>query len=315
MPTQPVGRLAPSPTGYLHLGHARSLLLAWWHLRSRGGRVVLRIEDLDTARVRQSYTDALLRDMEWLGLDWDEGPHYQSADTERYHAAAQKLLEQGLAYPCICTRKEIFRSAPHRSDGETPYAGTCRGKFESMEQALEQSGRHAGLRFKVKEGPMHLEDGFVHSFSANPSEEVGDFTILRRDGAIAYQLSVVVDDAEQGINEILRGEDLLSSSARQRQLQDALQLPHPTWFHVPLVVDADGRRLAKRDCDISLSEMRAAGIQPQQIVSWVARRSGIPSAVGQSASELTPQFELERVPKTPLVMGPGSQLEQIRSGA
>ncbi len=309
---QPVGRLAPSPTGMLHLGHARSLLLAWWHVRSRNGRVVLRIEDLDTARVRESYTQALLRDMEWLGLDWDEGPHFQSAHTERFHAAAQQLLQRGLAYPCICTRKEIFRSAPHRSDGETPYAGTCSGKFSSLEQALEQTGRRAGLRFQVPAGEIQLEDGFAGSFHSNPADEVGDFTILRRDAAIAYQLSVVVDDAAQGIHEILRGEDLLSSAARQWLLQNALGLPHPTWYHVPLVVDAEGRRLAKRDCDISLAEMRAAGIEPQQLVSWIARHSGIPKAKGQSAAELTPEFDLKRVPRTPLVLDPGSQLDLIQ---
>ncbi len=242
----PVGRLAPSPTGRLHVGHARTFLLAWWHLRSRGGHVLLRIEDLDRQRVKPGAVDELLRDLEWLGLDWDEGPLLQTADTSAMQAAVERLLEAGLAYPCTCSRSDIERAlgAPHASDGETRYAGTCRGRYASPEDARSASGGAPGIRLRVPGGPLEIEDGFAGTARIDVQREVGDFLLGRRDGSFAYQLAVVVDDARSGVNEVLRGDDLLPSAARQWHLQHALGLPHPAWFHVPLVVDESGRRLA-----------------------------------------------------------------------
>ena len=296
-----VGRLAPSPTGALHVGHARSFLLAWWSIRSRGGRILLRIEDLDRERVKPGAIDALLRDLEWLGLDWDGPPHLQSQTEEHLHAAAQRLVQSGQAFPCFCTRREVSLSAPHTTDGEVRYPGTCRDRFESEAAGEAALQRKASLRFRCDPRVLQLEDRFCGSFSANPGLEVGDFMIRRRDGAIAYQLAVVVDDARAGVTEVLRGRDLLASSARQWLLQEALDLPHPTWVHVPLVLDRDGHRLAKRDGATSLESLRASGMDPRELVAFVARSAGIECDRRASAAEIAPLFDLAQLPNTDLL--------------
>src|SRR5262245_23543624 len=250
----PVGRLAPSPTGALHLGHARTFLLAWWHVRSRGGRVWLRVEDLDRARVKPGSIEACQRDLEWLGLDWDGSPVLQSADTSAMGAAIERLLRDERAYFCACSRKDIERalSAPHGSDGESRYPGTCRGRALSRGSAR---GAALGVRLRVPDGAIELVDGCAGRFVSDVQAEVGDFLIARRDGAFAYQLAVVVDDARQGVTEVLRGDDLLPSAARQWHLQRALGLAHPSWFHVPLVLGPDGERLAKRAGSLALAAL------------------------------------------------------------
>lgn len=318
------GRLAPSPTGHLHLGHARSFLLAWWHARSRGARIVLRLEDLDTERVKPGLADETLRDLEWLGLDWDGAPWIQSEHATGFDAAARQLVERGLAYPCVCTRKEIAESqsapqaisspAPAGSiaragTGETRYPGTCRGKFAALEAARAASGRDPALRLLVHPGRVEFTDEFLGPQSFDVAADVGDFPIARRAGAVAYQLAVVVDDARQSVNEIVRGDDLLSSAARQLLVQRALGLPHPRCWHVPLVTDASGRRLAKRSDDLALARIRAAGIDPRRVVSWVARRSGFADAELATAAELAPQFDMARVPREPVICGPAELAE------
>ena len=299
-PAELIGRLAPSPTGHLHIGHARSFMLAWLNLRSRGGRVLLRIEDLDRERVKPGYTDQILRDLEWLGLDWDGPVQLQSDSEATLQAAANSLLNSGHAFPCFCTRKEIALSAPHATDAEARYPGTCRGRFASEAEGQAELGRQAGLRFRCDPKELQIEDGFLGQFTANPGQEVGDFLIRRRDGAIAYQLAVVVNDALSGVTEVLRGSDLLTSTARQWLLQNALDLPHPTWIHVPLVVDAAGRRLAKRDGDTTLKSLRNRGVDPRALISWLASTAGQECASRTTAAELVPTFDLARLPQADL---------------
>lgn len=287
----PRGRLAPSPTGALHLGNARSFFLAWASIRSRGGTVVLRIEDLDGPRVKQGAEAMAIEDLRWLGFDWDEGPdvggplgpYRQSERTALYRTAIDRLLAQGQAYPCVCTRSEIERaaSAPHAEDHETRYPGTCRGKYASIEEAERLSGRPAAVRFRVPDGKVAFTDLFKGPCEFDPAADVGDFVIekVERSGpktglrTAAYQLAVVVDDAAMQIDEVLRGDDLLSSTARQILLQRALGLPSPSYAHVPLVIGPDGKRLAKRHGDTSIQHYRRAGVPAQQVRSWIEKHS------------------------------------------
>jgi len=296
--TASVGRLAPSPTGRLHLGHARSFLIAWWHARSRAGRIVLRLEDLDIERVKPGIIESTIDDLRWLGLDWDGEPYVQSSGIGEIHAAATALVDRGLAYPCICTRKEIQAavSAPHGESTETIYPGTCRGKFASLAQAERAAGRPAALRFAVPNQRVRIEDGLQGVREFDAATAIGDFPILRRLGMPAYQLAVVVDDARQQVTEIVRGVDLLESCARQWLLQQALGFEHPCWWHVPLVTDVEGRRLAKRSDDVSLARLRAAGTDPQRIVAWVARSLGIEAPGRVCAADLVSRFDITRVP-------------------
>lgn len=299
-----VGRLAPSPTGLLHVGHARSFLLAWWHARAQGGRIVLRLEDLDEGRVKPGMAEQCVQDLAWLGLDWDGPVVVQSQGAAAIDAAVQDLLARGRAYPCTCSRKEVeaAQSAPHPGQEKGRYPGTCRGRWATIAEAERATGRPAAVRFVVEPGRIELVDGVAGPFASDPWAEVGDFPIARRAGAPAYQLAVVVDDGRAGVTDVVRGDDLLASTARQWLLQRALGLPHPRWFHVPLVVDESGRRLAKRSDDLSLAELRARGVPPERVVAWVARRSGLAGAEPASASSYVPRFALKNVPKTPVVL-------------
>ena len=302
----PVGRLAPSPTGLLHLGHARTFLLAFWHVRARAGRLLMRMEDLDGPRSEMRFADAALADLEWLGLEWDGEPFVQSSQLLRLNAAVAALIEAGKAYPCVCSRGDIrsAQSAPHTDSPEPRYPGTCRGRYASFAEAERVSGRAAGARLLVPEGSITIEDGVAGSSTWDVARDVGDFLIAKRDKAPAYQLAVVVDDHAQGVNEVLRGADLLASAARQWHVQNALALPHPAWFHVPLVTDESGRRLAKREADLSLAELRAAGTDPRAIVAWAARSAGIAVGDRVTATEVTPRFELAALPKEPVLLEP-----------
>lgn len=309
----PRGRLAPSPTGRLHLGHARSFLAAWWSARAAGGELVLRIEDLDRDRCRAEFEADLLRDLEWLGLDWDGAVLRQSDDLEPYATAVQQLLDGDRAYACTCSRTEIqaAQSAPHGTAGELPYPGTCAGRWTSREEAEARTGGPAGVRFRLPDAPVELVDRVAGAVSANPAIECGDFLLLRRDAVVAYQLAVVVDDARQGITEVVRGDDLLSSTFRQARLQAALDLPRPEWAHLPLVLDADGQRLAKRDRATELTELRAAGLSAVRVVAWAAESLGIllepllqeldPGAPTATwTARLAREFRWERVPLGPV---------------
>jgi glutamyl-tRNA synthetase len=297
-----VGRLAPSPTGALHLGNARTFLLAWLSARSQGGRVSLRIEDIDGPRVKPESAAAVIDDLHWLGLDWDGDVVVQSQRLPIYAAAAQRLVDQGLAYPCVCTRKEVEEaaSAPHESmpalaqDGAL-YPGTCRGKFASLEDAKAKTGRNAALRFLVDVAEVPFDDRFC---GPQRGAICGDFVVQKRDGGPAYQLAVVVDDAAFAVTEVVRADDLLPSTPRQLLLYRALSLRAPSFAHVPLVVGADGLRLAKRHGDTSLRHLRERGASASAVVGFLARSCGLRATASPcAASELLADFDFARVPK------------------
>lgn len=261
------GRFAPSPTGELHLGHARTALLAWLQVREAGGQFVLRLEDLDAGRVRSGSSDGILRDLEWLGLNWDEGwdiggryaPYTQSERLGLYADAALRLE----TYPCTCSRLEVLHaaSAPHGT--ELRYLGTCRGGVTHVE-------RRTALRWKVPDLEVRVTDGIAGEITENVSQTVGDFVIRRNDGAWAYQLACVVDDIDMGITDVLRGADLLGSTARQALLFDALGASQPRFWHVPLLTDKNGARLAKRSGAASLRQMREGGADPKALTRDLA---------------------------------------------
>lgn len=312
MTESPVGRLAPSPTGLLHLGHARSFLLAWWSVRARGGRMLLRIEDLDRQRCREEYVEACLRDLEWLGLDWDGPVLRQSADLEPYAAACDELLSAQQAYPCVCTRAEVSAvAAPHAADGETRYPGTCRGAWpgsggsdgsDGPDQARAATGRESCLRLRVHPGAVVVHDELCGEQAFDVDSQVGDFVLRRRDGVFGYQLSVVVDDARQGVTEVLRGADLLPSAARQQLLFELLGQPAPTWLHVPLVEDTAGERLAKRSGSASLSALRESGFDARRVIAWAARSAGQACDARASAAEVASRFDAGRIPLQPVAL-------------
>jgi len=299
-----VGRLAPSPTGLLHLGHARTFLVAWWRARNLGGRLLMRLEDLDGPRAKPEFADAALRDLAWLGLDWDGPDYLQSTGLAEISAAAARLEEQGLAYACVCSRGDVrsLQSAPQQGDSEPRYPGTCRGKFASVALAEQESGKPAGLRLSVGNASVSIKDELLGERSFDVQAEVGDFLIAKRDRAPAYQLAVVVDDARQGVTEVVRGEDLFPSAARQRLLQQALGLPSVRYVHVPLVLDESGRRLAKREDDLSLQALREGGTDPRAIVAWAAKSCGIASAERITARVALIDFALAKLPHEPLIL-------------
>lgn len=295
-PVPPVGRLAPSPTGELHLGHARTFLIAYWSVRARSGTLVLRLEDLDVERARPEYADAARRDLEWLGLDWDR-ERLQSHGLERIVHAAFRLADTGLAYPCVCSRGDVRRAASAPHGREPRYPGTCARRFQGLAEAERATGKSAGLRFRSPD----LEVGFVDEVSGERRENLsrvsGDFLILRRDKHPAYHLAVVVDDAVDGVTEVVRGDDLLDSTPKHLALGQALGLSAPRYHHVPLVTDASGERLAKRAPRLALSELRARGVDPRRIVSWAARSAGIAVHGAARPDELSAQFAFSRLPR------------------
>ena len=293
------GRFAPSPTGRAHLGTARTALVAWLRARAEGGRYLMRIEDLDAPRVVPGATEAMLADLAWLGLDWDEGPdvggphapYVQSARLELYSTALERLRARGLAYPCTCSRKEIasIASAPHGEDGPV-YPGTCRSGPTHPERA-------PAWRFRMDEPPA-WDDVLRGPSRGTP----GDFVIQRADGVFAYQLAVVVDDAAMGITEVVRGDDLAASTSRQIALFSALGHAVPRFLHLPLVLGPDGERLGKRHGSTAISEYRAAGWAPERVVGLLAATLGL-GAPGEAidARSLIARFDAAALPRTPTI--------------
>jgi glutamyl-tRNA synthetase len=280
-------RLAPTPSGLLHLGNARSFLLAWLWARSQGGRVVMRIEDIDLPRCSRELRDQALEDIAWLGLDWDEGPHAgdeigpydQSTRFEHYRRALDKLIHAGKAYPCVCSRKDIEEAtrAPHGDEGAI-YPGTCRGRFATFAEAATFAGSPPAMRFAFDDAPISFTDEIAGPVTVKP-RELGDFVLWRKDGLPSYQLAVTCDDAAMGITQVLRGKDLLLSTARQLALFKALALPAPKqWAHVPLMLAQDKRRLAKRDGDLSIKALRERGVQPEKVIGLCAQSAGLVAA-------------------------------------
>ena len=291
------GRFAPSPSGRMHLGNLWSALLAWLAARSRGGRMVLRLEDLDPDRCTQARCDQVMRDLEWLGLDWDNEPIYQSRRTDIYRDAFAQLERDGLIYPCYCTRAErLAASAPHRSDGIPVYDGRCR-RLPPEELACLARNRRPAWRIQVPEEIWHFRDLLQGEFSQDLSLDCGDFILRRSDGVYAYQLAVVVDDGAMGVTQVVRGSDLLDSTPRQLGLQEQLNLPHPEYGHVPLLLAPDGRRLAKRDRDQELGELQMR-YSARELVGRLALLAGlIPEYAPISPAELIPFFAWEKLPQ------------------
>jgi glutamyl-tRNA synthetase len=302
-----VTRLAPSPTGALHLGNARTFLVNWLLARQQGWRVLLRVEDLDGPRVKAGADQQAIDDLTWLGIDWDQGPVYQSTRADIYRAAVDRLLASGAAYPCVCTRREVelAASAPHAEDGAAVYPGTCRGRFRSVQEARAAAGREPAIRFAVSQGEVEFIDRVRGHVRTDPAKDLGDFVIMKADGTAAYQLAVVVDDAQAGVTDIVRGDDLIDSTPRQILLYRALGLSQrvPAYCHLPLVVGNDGRRLAKRHGDTRLSHYRQRGVTPGRLLALLARWCGMDVCEDTSAAKLVDRFDLARLPRQPIVFG------------
>ena len=270
-----VGRFAPTPSGRMHLGNVFSALMAWASVRSQNGSLILRVEDLDIRAHNPQYTSLLLDDLQWLGLTWDKGPYYQSKRTELYQEALSDLRQQGLLYPCFCSRADLHAAqAPHASDGTYVYARTCRNLSKSEREELAKH-KIPATRIRVPNKTYAFEDKVYGQTSQNLSKLCGDFIVQRADEVFAYQLAVVVDDADMGVTEVVRGSDLLSSTPRQLYLQDVLGLSHPTYAHLPLLVAPDGRRLSKRNHDLDLGVLRSQGKTPEEILGFLAYCVGL----------------------------------------
>ena len=296
------GRFAPSPSGRMHLGNLWSCLLAWLAARSAGGEMVLRLEDLDPDRCRREYCDQVMRDLEWLGLDWDGQPVYQSQRSEIYRQAFERLEKQGLTYPCYCTRAErLAASAPHRADGVMVYDGRCR-RLPQEEKELLSRSRTPAWRVQVPKKTITFCDLIQGEYKEELNFDCGDFILRRSDGVYAYQLAVVVDDALMGVNQVVRGSDLLSSAPRQLWLQEQLGYDHPEYGHVPLLLAPDGRRLAKRDRDKELGQLKESYTAPE-LVGTLAHAAGlIPRREAITPEELIPLFDWEKLSKGDLVL-------------
>jgi glutamyl-tRNA synthetase len=302
------GRVAPSPTGGLHLGIARTSLCAWLRARKSRGSLVLRVEDIDTPRVVPGSAESIMDDLRFLGLDWDEGPdcggayapYLQSQRLPQYDKAIEALRARALVYPCTCSRKEIagVASAPHGDLGPL-YPGTCRS-------GARRADRPAALRF-MQLGPAPGFDDVL--FGPYPNPVVDDFVLQRGDGMISYQLAVVVDDIAMQISEVVRGDDLLSSTPRQLALYAALGAAPPSFLHVPLLLGPDGRRLSKRHGAPSIAQYRQGGISAERIVGFLAASLGLlPEPRATTPSELLDGFELAHLPLTAAVLKAESML-------
>lgn len=298
-------RLAPSPTGALHLGNARTFLINWALARQNGWRVLLRIEDLDGPRIKAGMSQHAINTLRWLGLDWDEEPVYQSADPAPYRAALEKLVAQRRAYPCRCTRSQILAaslSAPNEGDHELRYPGTCRPGPDDPIDAAQLDDAGVSWRFVAPDEEVPFEDAFVGRQAFNPQQQVGDFLVATKDRQPSYQLAVTIDDARQGVTHLVRGDDLLSCTSRQLQLYDALDLgPRPEYTHLPLVVGEDGRRLAKRHGDTRVSHYREQGAPAERVVGLLAEWCGLGERREMTTAEFAERFDLAKLSRERVV--------------
>lgn len=296
------GRLAPSPTGAQHVGNARTYLLAWLDIRSRGGRLLLRIEDIDSPRIKPGAATQAIEDLAWLGLDWDGEPVRQTDRLDRYRAAFERLCTAEAVYPCTCSRSDVAAaaSAPHWFDEGPAYPGTCAGRRVADARRLEPP---FCWRFRSSGRPASYSDRVLGEQRRESHPNVGDFVVQKADGTPAYQLAVVIDDAEQGVTDVLRGADLVPSTFRQLELYQQLDCSPPSFAHVPLVIGPDGRRLAKRHGDTRLAALRNAGVRPELLLGLLAWSAGLlPEPTPVQARELLPYFSLEKISRKPFVM-------------
>ena len=296
----PVGRFAPTPSGRMHLGNVFAALIAWLSVKSRGGSLILRMEDLDTQRTSEEFAQILRKDLQWLGLDWDLETQPQSRRGAVYDRYFARLAEMGLLYPCYCTRSQLHSvNAPHLSDGTYVYAGTCRNLSPAQQAAF---GRKPAWRVMVPDKNWTVEDRVQGVYRENLVTDCGDFVVRRADGVYVYQLAVTVDDGESGVTEVVRGMDLLSSAPRQMYLQELLGFSHPNYGHVPMLMAPDGRRLSKRDRDMDLGFLQSC-TTPEKLLGLLAFSAELtdrPEPI--SARELAGEFSWEKLRKTDIYL-------------
>jgi glutamyl-tRNA synthetase len=302
----PSGRFAPTPSGDLHLGNLRTALVAWLRARSLGGSFLVRMEDLDRGSVRPQYYDRQLRQLRAIGIDWDGDVVRQSQRLELYHSAIARLVEDGLTYPCFCTRREVLEAtlAPHGPLPPGGYPGTCRSLTARERAAREAEGRRPALRVRAAGTSVRFVDGINGAVEG----AVDDFVIQRNDGTPAYNLAVVVDDVDQGVDEVVRGDDLLDSTPRQIHLARLLGLSPPAYAHVPLVLAPDGSRLAKRHGAVTLEQLQARGQSPAAVRARILASLGL-SEPGDLPDDLNlpvllKRFSFDRLPRRPWVLEP-----------
>jgi len=296
MGSTPVGRFAPTPSGRMHLGNVFSFLIAWLSVKNRNGHILLRMEDLDTQRTSDEFAETLRQDLIWLGLNWDEETPAQSKRSPVYDRYFEKLMDEGLLYPCFCTRSQLHSvNAPHLSDGTYVYPGTCR-------HLTEKPNKPHSWRVMVPEKMWGFKDLLQGDYRQDLSADCGDFVVRRADGVYVYQLAVTVDDGESGVTEVVRGVDLLSSAPRQMYLQELFGFPHPAYGHVPLLLAPDGRRLSKRDKDLDLGELRKF-LLPEQLLGSLAHTAGLLERYEPiSAPELATAFSWETLKKADIYL-------------
>lgn len=308
IPQQPTTRLAPSPTGALHLGNARTFLINWALARRNRWRIVLRIEDLDTPRTKPNAAAEAIDILQWLGIDWDDGPYYQANDLAPYEQAMRELASNARVFPTTLSRKEIEQaaSAPHPTEShELPFPPELRPPLVPLDfDAIRatHADQPAGWRFATPDDHIHFDDAFLGTQSLHPRRTIGDFVVWTRQNQPAYQLAVVVDDHRHGITHVVRADDLLDSTPRQILLFRALGYDAiPTYTHLPLVVGEDGRRLAKRHGDTRLAAYRDAGVPPERIIGliahWSSPGSSTSSPEPMTASEFAQRFSLDTMPR------------------
>ena len=310
-----VGRLAPSPTGALHLGNVRTFMVAWLRARSLGGKVVFRMEDLDHPKDKPGAAADAVRDLRWLGFDWDE-EYVQSERKGLYRAALEELVAKGLAYPCVCSRRDVesAQSAPHAGE-QLHYPGTCRGRFASWREAYtylhsptpplphSSTSRSPCWRFRVSDGTaVSFDDAFAGRYEQYVSKTLGDFPLARDEFGAGYTLACVVDDLDMGVTEVVRGDDLLPATPAQILVARALGNNAPSYCHLPLVVGPDGRRLAKRHGDTRVASFREEGWSAERVIGllaascgWAEKGEELPLAA------LLPRFDLAAIPRAPFV--------------
>ena len=295
-----VGRFAPTPSGRMHLGNAFAYLLAWLSARKEGGEVVLRMEDLDTQRCTEDFAEGIRQDLRWLGLDWDRESPEQHTRMEAYEAALEKLRRKANVFPCWCTRGSLnLINAPHATDGHPIHPASCR--LRSPEERQRMKGKPA-WRLEAPALTVRFTDGVYGPYEEELQTGCGDFVLRRADGVFVYQLAVVVDDGEAGVTQVVRGCDLLSSTPRQLYLYRLLDLPAPEYWHVPMLTDATGRKLSKRDAAMDLGQLRQEH-PPEALIGLLAHRSGLTDREEPlSAAELLAEFRWEKLKKEDIVI-------------